>query len=251
MLIDDLPVSVWLPYRRPRRKALLRLFCFPYAGGGASLFRTWLDFLPAEIAVVPVQLPGRENRLFENPVTQFSTLVALLAEALSPCLDLPYACFGHSMGALLSFELVRFLRRKGYPLPVHLFVSARSAPQLPDLDPSVHTLPDGAFVEEIRRLQGTPEAILQNTELLQILLPLLKADFALCKNYIYQEEAPLACPVTAFGGVQDGEISRMDLQAWSKQTSGPFRLRFFAGDHFFLQTERVALLEALGRDLLR
>lgn len=251
MSIDDVPVSVWFPYRQPRRKARLRLFCFPYAGGGASLFRPWLEALPSEIAVVPVQLPGRENRLLEPPVTQLSRLVDLLAEALAPYLDLPYACFGHSMGALIGFELIRLFRRKGYPLPVHLFISARSAPQLLDLDPPLHALPDQAFIEELRRLQGTSEEILQCPELLQILLPLLRADFALCQQYAYQPEPPLACSLTAFGGIQDQEISRADLLAWREHTSGSFRLRFFAGDHFFVHTERAALLEAVGRDLLR
>ena len=144
---------------------------------------------------------------------------------------MPYAFFGHSMGSLISFELVRYLRREGHdPGPVRLFVSGHRAPQLPDPDPPTHHLAEPEFIEELRRLKGTPEEVLQNAELLRLMLPLLRADFALCETYIYRPEKPLTCPITAFGGLQDDEVPRETLAAWHEQTYNSFKLRFFVGE---------------------
>jgi len=214
------------------------------------MFRTWSESLPPEIEVRPVQFPGRENRLLEAPFSQLFSLIESIAQALLPYLDMPFAFFGHSMGALVSFELARYLRRQHSLSPLHLFVSGRRAPQLPDPDPPIHHLPQAEFLEELRRLKGTPEEVLQNAELLHLLLPLLRADFALCETYFYTPEEPLLYPITAFGGLQDDEVSRDVLTAWREQTRSSFKSRFFVGDHFFLHKERVSLLLALCQDLL-
>ncbi len=243
-------IDQWILYSRPRKQAQLRLFCFPYAGGGASIFRTWAEMLPSTIEVCPIQLPGRENRLLETPFSTLSPLIEHVAQALLPRLDLPFAFFGHSMGALISFELARYLRRKTYPFaPAHLFVSAHRAPQLPDPDPPTYYLPNAAFLNELRRLNGTPEEILQNQDLLRLLLPTLRADFALCETYQYVPDVPLGCPITTFGGLQDDEVSHEMLAAWRQQTSGAFTLRYFVGDHFFLHNEQAALLQVLSQNL--
>jgi len=177
-------------------------------------------------------------------------LIDTLAPALLPYLDMPYAFFGHSMGSLISFELARYLRQIGHHLqPIHLFVAARRAPQLPDPDPPTYSLPEQEFIQELRRLQGTPEEVLQNIELLQVLLPLLRADFALCETYHYTEETPLQCAISALGGLQDTDISHDALTAWRKQTTGLFKSRFFAGDHFFLYKDQRNLLQTLSLDL--
>lgn len=244
-------VNLWLQYWRPSRRARLRLFCFPYAGGGASIFRTWSELLPPEIEVYPVQLPGRESRLHETAFSELLSLISPLAQALLPYLDMPYAFFGHSMGSLISFELARYLRReRHHPGPIHVFVSGHRAPQLPDPDPPTHHLPEPEFIEELRRLRGTPEEVLQSAELLHLMLPLLRADFALCETYLYHPEKPLTCPITAFGGLQDDEVPRETLAAWREQTCNSFKLRFFVGDHFFLHKEQLSLLQALSLDLL-
>lgn len=228
----------------------MRLFCFPYAGGGASIFRTWHDRLPQEVEICPVQLPGREGRLLEPPFSDLSTLIDELAVALSSFLDMPYVFFGHSMGALISFELTRHLRQmKHHPLPAHLFVSGRRAPQILDPDPPTSHLPDAEFVEELRRLKGTPEEVLENEELLHLLMPVIRADFHLCETHTYIHGYPLECPITAFGGLYDTEVPRQMIAAWKEQTSSAFRLRFFDGGHFFLHKERDALLAALLQDL--
>jgi medium-chain acyl-[acyl-carrier-protein] hydrolase len=154
------------------------------------------------------------------------------------------------MGALISFELARQLRRQKAPEPSYLFVSAQEAPQLPALSPSLHQLPEADFVEQLRRINGTPEAILQDTELMRVMLPMLRADFAMCETYMYQEEEPLTCPISVFGGQQDGEVSYDSLTAWRDQTSNVFTLRLLPGAHFFLKDSQAPLLQAISHDLM-
>ena len=239
----------WIAYRKPCPQARLRLFCFPYAGGGVSIFRAWSDSLPADVEVCPVQLPGRGTRLMESPFTRLSPLIQALAQALLPFLDKPFAFFGHSLGALVSFELARQLRREYAVQPVRLFISADRAPQIPNRDPPIHSLPEGEFLVELRRLNGTPREVLEDEELRQIMLPLLRADFAVYETYGYSTEPPLNCPISAFGGLQDHRVSRGDLEAWRDQTSGSFSLRMFPGDHFFLNTTQPILLRVLYQEL--
>ena len=242
-------VDPWIQFWQPKLQARLRLFCFPYAGGGASIFRTWSEILPPQIEVCPVQLPGRESRLLEAPFSQLFLLIEPLAQALLPYLYMPCAFFGHSMGALISFELAHYLRQQYDLSPVHLFVSARRAPQLIARDAPIHHLPEPQFVEELRRLKGTPEEVLQTSELLQLLIPFLRADFAMCETYLYTPGEPLTCPISVFGGLQDEEVSRDMLTAWHEQTRGSFKLRLFVGDHFFLHAARASLVQALLQDL--
>jgi medium-chain acyl-[acyl-carrier-protein] hydrolase len=243
-------VSPWFRYWQRKPHARIRLFCFPYAGGGASLFHTWSECLSQEIEVCPIQLPGREERLSDRSFSTLSSLLEVLAPLLLSYLDMPYALFGHSMGAMISFELARYFSRIHNLEPMHLFVSGRRAPQIPNSDPPTHNLPEPEFIEELRRLKGTPEEVLQSEELLHILLPLLRADFTLCETYSYTHGDALKCPLSAFGGLQDTDISREDIAAWQEQTRGPFKMRFFRGNHFFLQKEQVSLLHALTLDLL-
>jgi len=168
-----------------------------------------------------------------------------MAHALRPFLNCPFAFFGHSMGALISFELARQLRRLKAPEPTYLFVSGQQAPALsPPLEPF-----EDDFMEYLR-LNGTPEAVLQNAELMRIILPMLRADFAMCETYVYQEEEPLACPISVFGGLQDGDVSYNSLPAWRDETCSIFTLRLLPGAHFFLKDSRVALLQAISHDLM-
>ena len=239
----------WIIRRKPNPQARLRLFCFPYAGGGVSIFRVWPDGLPTDVEVCAVQIPGRGTRLMELPFTRLSPLIHALAEALSPFFDKPFAFFGHSLGALMSFELARRLRRQYGVQPVCLFISADRAPQIPNRDPLTYNLPEGEFLTELRRLKGTPGELLEDEELMQIMLPVLRADFAVYETYEYSTEPPLNCPISAFGGLQDQRVSRGDLEAWRDQTTVSFSLRMFPGDHFFLNTAQPALLQALSQNL--
>lgn len=245
------PKNAWVACPRPSPRANLRLFCFPYSGAGASIFYTWPDVLPAAIQVCPIELPGHGTRLTEPLFTRLPPLVQAAASALLPHLDQPFALFGHSLGSLVTFELARCLRRQYNLSTVHLFVSGHDAPHIPDTDPPIHALPEAEFVAELRRLNGMPEEILENAELMQLLLPILRADFEICETYVYQADEPLDCPLSAFGGLQDDGLTRQGLEAWSEHTTAAFSPRMFPGDHFFLNTERMLLLQAIARDLER
>ena len=230
-------------------KARLRLFCFPYAGANASIFRLWANTLGPEIEVCPVHLPGRERRLKELPIAHMEVLISALATALLPYLDQPFAFFGHSMGSLISFELARELRRRHAPSPTHLLLSGRHAPHLAPLAPPIHQLPPLDFMAALRRYQGTPESVLQNAEIMQLLLPVLRADFALCETYVYTEEPPLNCPISVFGGLQDEYANPPALKAWQTQTCSSFSLQMFPGHHFFLNTVGEPFFQAITRQV--
>jgi medium-chain acyl-[acyl-carrier-protein] hydrolase len=239
----------WVVRPQPQPHARLRLFCFPYAGGGASIYRTWPKDLPPEVEVLAIQLPGREIRLHEPALTQLEPLLTILAEVLMPYLTTPFVFFGHSLGALISFELSRRLCQLGQRLPLHLFASGRAAPQIPDPTPPMCYLPEPEFIAELRRLNGTPEEVLRHDELRTLMLPLLRADFMINETYRYTLGPPLDCPISAFGGLSDHIVCEADLAAWQAQTSSTFTLRMFPGDHFFLRVVQADLLRAIQQDL--
>ncbi len=217
----------------------LRLFCFPHAGGGPAAFQGWAQRLPGPVVVTPLRAAA----------AGMAELVAALYHAIAPELDQPFAFFGHSMGAAAAFELARLLRRRGRPLPRLLVASGARAPQFR----RGHTPPpepdDAQLLEELRRLDGTPRNVLDDPELLRALLPVLRQDAAIYRNYVYADEPPLDCPVRAYGGVDDPHVRREHLEGWAEQTTAGFAVRTFPGGHFYLQTSRDEFLAALGRDL--
>lgn len=229
----------------------MRLFCFPYAGGEALSFRDWAENLPSLVDVYAVQLPGRGGRITEPLFTSLSPLIEVIVKALLPHLDKPFAFFGHSMGALISFELARLLSRENGLQPTHLFVSGRRAPQLADKERITYNLPEQEFIEELRRLNGTPDEVIEQPELMEVMLPIVRADFKLCQTYVYSPGPPLSCPITAFGGLEDKEVTREHLEAWREQSSATFSLRMLPGDHFFLRESEPMFLTILSRELSR
>lgn len=234
----------WLVCPQARPQAQLRLFCFPSAGGGPAQYRPWLRALPETIELQLIQPPGRESRLREPLLRRLPEIVSQIGEALLPLLDRPYAFFGHSMGALLAFESVRWLRYVAAAQPTQLFVSGRRAPDLPTIDRAIHHVDDAEFIREIvARYNGIPQIILDDPELLQIFMPTLRADLEVIETYQHAREAPLDCPLTAFAGLADQRVSRADLEAWRAQTTQGFRVHQFAGDHFYLQQQRDALIQ--------
>lgn len=185
----------------------------------------------------------------EKPFSDLLALVQAIAAALEPDLDKPFAFFGHSMGAMISFELARHLRRKYGLLPAHLFISGRRAPKLVRTERVTYNLPESEFFDSLRNLNGTPKEVLEHRELMQLMSPLLRADFAVCQTYTYLHEPPLNCPLTVFGGLSDREVNRKQLEAWREETSASFVLRMLPGDHFFLDSAQATLLSLLSHEL--
>ncbi len=244
------PENQWFPGAE-RSVAKPRLFCFPYAGGGALSYRGWEAPLAAAVSVCPARLPGRETRLREAAVTSMAAVVDALEAAIQPYLDHPFAFFGHSMGAAIAFELVRSLRRSKRPLPFALYVSAARAPQFrlnwsPPPEPD-----DGELLDQLRRLDGVPAELLANRAAMQLALPALRADTALYRNWIYTPELPLAAPIFAYAGIGDPNVSLEQVDAWGEQTASRFARREFEGGHFFIRSARDVFLRRLLADLER
>ncbi|GHO83341.1 thioesterase II family protein [Dictyobacter formicarum] len=236
--------SPWIVSRQTYPKN--RLFCFPYAGGGASIYRLWPQALPPEVEVCPIQLPGHETRIGEEPIDRLQALLPALVQALNPYLHEPFQIFGHSMGALIGFELTRQLRRQHLPTPTYLFMSGHQAPQISRPATRTWQKPDAEFIQSLKNMGGTPDTVLQNAELMQLLLPTLRADFALNETYQYQAEEPLTIPITVFGGSEDKEVDPTELKAWQEQTIYPIVQRIFPGNHFYLHTHQSLLTQAIA-----
>ncbi len=243
-------LSAWFIRPKPNPWARLRLYCFPYAGAGVSAFRNWITALPGEIELTIVQLPGRGSRLQEKPYLRMISLIPDLIQVLELDLDRPSAFFGHSLGAIVSYEAARALNSRSINQPIHLFVSGRSAPQIPDPNEPIYHLPDPAFLEKIRQFKGTPGEILENEELVQIFLPILRADFTLNETYLFKPGNKLVCPITVFGGKQDPRVPYDNLSAWGDLTQRGFRLQIFPGEHFFIHSEQGQILESVVLELL-
>ena len=229
----------------------MRLFCLPFAGGGASMFRTWGKALPPTIEVCPVQLPGREERLADPPYTDLRALAESLAVQLQPYVQKPFALFGHSVGALLAFELTTSLRRQSGPMPLVLYLSAHRAPHLPLRRKPLYQLPDAEFLQGVRAMGGTPAAVFESKAVLDLVLPALRADFTALDTYRFVPEAPLDCPLVLYAGLKDTEVSPQDVETWQEYTTRTTILRLFPGDHFFLRSDRELLLQTTAATLVQ
>ncbi|WP_158889663.1 thioesterase II family protein [Amycolatopsis anabasis] len=224
--------------------ATVRLYCLAHAGGDARMFAKWAELLPEYIEVCPVQLPGRGERLRQRPL---DTLDAVLDDIL-PVVDtsLPYALFGHSLGAILAFEAADRLRDRA---PARLFVSGHRGPHLPLREEVIHHLPDAEFVARLRELGGTPQVVLENPGFLRMFLPVMRADFTISETYRYQNRAALNCPIVVFGGTEDPDVNSAELDGWRRHTDGGCRVEQFPGDHFFLFNEPEPMLAVLTSEL--
>ncbi|BFV59652.1 hypothetical protein KCMC57_up47560 [Kitasatospora sp. CMC57] len=231
-----------------RPHATTRLFCLPYAGGGASVFRDWAAALPADIEPWAVQLPGREDRLGTPPLRRMGEVLNVLVPELIPHLDRPFALFGHSMGALVAWNLARSLRRMEAGSPVRLFVSGCVPPQVREAT-THHTGTDQELLAKLRSWSATPEAVLADPELMQLLLPVVRADIEVVETYRFTEGPLLDCPVTAFAGTGEESAGGAALPRWGELTSGEFDLRMFPGGHFFLHSARPDVLAEISRRL--
>jgi medium-chain acyl-[acyl-carrier-protein] hydrolase len=250
IMIPQTPANRWWHTAKSRARVRLRLFCFPYAGGSASLFWTWQVGLQDWVSVTALQLPGRANRIQEAPFTSMSDLIPIVGHSMIPLLTHgSFAFFGHSMGAVLGFEVARWLKHNGFPTPKSLFVAGRRAPQIPDTEHSIHGLDDSEFIANLANNKGTPTHVLNNRELMTLMLPTLRADFRLIETYEYYPDAPLCSSIVAFGGTDDDETRDGKLDAWKAQTTQTFRRHQLQGDHFFIHTNEQELLRLLRREL--
>ncbi|MGW8765417.1 thioesterase II family protein [Streptomyces sp. NPDC055815] len=239
----------WLITPRPDADARLRLFCVPYAGGGASMYRGWAHRLPAGVEVNAVQLPGREERFREEPALRLDDVVARLGTVLAGRTDRPYALFGHSMGSLLAFETARWLRAEGCPAPEFVIVSGRGAAQIPPPWPAIHHLPEEEFVQRVIDMHGTPAWVFEDAQLRAMVVRTLRADLTVVDTYRYRDEAPLPCPVTAFTSPGDGLAPIEHVRAWAEQTTAGFRCHEIEGGHFFLRDNAETFLSVLNSEL--
>lgn len=235
----------WIATFKPVTQPRLRLICFPYAGSGPVVFHQWPNELPQDVEVLGVRLPGRETRLREPAFTRLSPLVATLADVLRPFTDTPFVIFGHSMGALIGFELVRYWRDQNGPQPVHLLVSGHRGPHRPAHHPQVHTADKQTFLNRLKNLGGTPAQFFALDDLVDIMLPALRADFSVWETYAYEEKLPLALPITTFGGRGDSEATEADFAAWQQHTSQDFRLHLFDGGHFYFRQDASPLIRLI------
>jgi surfactin synthase thioesterase subunit len=215
------------------------------------MFREWGPAFAGAIEVCPVSLPGREDRLAEPPFTRLTPLVDALAHELVPHMRIPAAFFGHSLGAVVAFEVARRLRSAAGLSPVHLFVSASRPPQSVNRQRRLHQLPRAALVRELRQFDGTPGELLESDEFLELMLPTLRADLAIVETYVYEDDSKLECPISVFGGVADRTVPPVELLGWRDHTSHVFALRTYPGGHFFLQEAQSAVLSAVSSDLLQ
>jgi surfactin synthase thioesterase subunit len=243
------PTKTWFPYWKPQRGARLRLFCFPFAGGSASVFQRWADFGPS-VEVLNVQYPGRETRFQERPLNRLSTLVEMLGPVMLPLLDRPFAFLGYSLGTVVSLHLAYWLRRAGAPAPQGLVMAAGTPPKL--CRPlGIHTLPDEGLIAELRRYGAAPPQVLANRELMTLLLPMVRADFEMLDTYAQPDEAPLSVPLAVWGGTEDPHPSPQTLETWRDYTTQDFTLQLIPGGHFFMLSAGEALREAVERTLIR
>lgn len=243
----------WFLSSAPKCEMEVRLFCLPYAGRGASIYKEWQKLVPSWIDVCPIRLPGRETRIREPLIRDMKVMVDNLARAILPFLHDPYVLFGHSMGALITYELANRICELRYPKPVCLFISGRAAPSVAhdSLSRPAQNLSDSEFIEEIaNNIHSTVLQLVSEPELMSVMLPILRADFELIQSYSYVTRPPLETPIIVFSGTSDSSVPPEDLKPWANCTSSHFSIEMLEGDHFFVhKSDQVVgkILKALNR----
>lgn len=241
----------WLPLKRAKGAVPeLRVYCFPHAGGSAGSFADWQSDLDDSIELCPLHLPGRGARMREYPPTNLPALVRAIAEEALHDDGVPFVFFGHSLGALVAFELAHLLRyQPRRRQPRILFISGADAPSRERGLRRLHLLDDAALLKVLESFDGTPPEILQDRDLVEMMLPAIRADFAMAANYQYVARYPLSIPIVVFAGHADTHVSEIGADGWARETTAPCRMHWFSGGHFFVQTARNPVLAAISSEL--
>lgn len=242
MSINVSTENPWLLRFSKSASPSLRLFCFPFAGSSASIFRPWIDSLPGEVEVLAVQLPGRENRLRERCIRDLDEIVAELEHSIDDCFDLPFVFFGHSLGSLIAYELLRRLEASGRYRAELFFASGGPAPHTCVCPAEPRRLTQDQILRDLRRISVTHAALLDDPEVLALMLPVLQADFEIYANYRYREAAPLQSSIVAIRGATDGYITPQRQMEWKQHTDGRFAFHTVPGPHLFMVDSSGALL---------
>ena len=249
--MDSEQTKQWLACPQPNPRAQTRLFVFPYAGGGPAAFGQWPGALPSMVETWIAHYPGRGSRYNEAPCTRIQLLAQNLSQAVKPLLDKPFAFFGHSLGALVAFELTKQLHEQSLARPQILFASACGAPDGHDPQPPIHDLPDSQFIQAVNDINGIPSELMSVPELMNLFLPALRADFEAAENYATRPgEFMLSCPIIALGGIDDPQVDRLHMEKWSSYTTAGYRARYYPGDHFFINTARDAVIASISDELI-
>ena len=250
MSADDDPRRRWIFRPEPRPDAPLRLYCFPSAGAAGHAYAAWPDRLPEIVDVCAIQLPGRGPRISELPITRMQPLVESACAALLPEWSRgPFALYGHSLGSLAAFEVARHLRRIGGPRPEALFLSGRQAPQQPGESFSLAEASDDELWEELRSYNGTPDELLDDPEVRNYFLPILRADFEIVGNYRFEPGPPLDVPLWIAIGLDDASTPLGSETGWQEQTTADCVFRHYEGEHFFIHSQADLFLAELASDL--
>lgn len=250
-MTDSNALSSWFNTYNRSQQGQSRIFAFPYSGAGSSIFYQWAQsFHHSPVDFIGVQLPGRENRLRDKPISDLVSLIEQLQFNITPWLDKPFVFFGHSLGALIAFELCRALHEQNLPLPQHLFISAFRAPELPNPNRELHQLPATDIISGLREYAGTPEVVLNDPKLMALFLPLLRADFSVHETYQYQEKEQLPHPITVLSGTRDTIVRPETMYNWHRQTVNNFQHLHYDGDHFFLNPHRDDIIRHLQQVFL-
>lgn len=240
-------VSPCLPHMPPAPADLPRLFCFPYAGGSAGYYRQWQPLLQDTARVCPVELPGRASRYHDPLPENMDSLTSELGEALLPFTNEPYIFFGHSLGSCLAFAVIQYLSTRGARLPMLLFASGRYPAHLQLPRRTFHLLDDEEFIDELRRLGGTPEDVLTDPAFKEYFLPVIRNDFMLIETHVSELSAPLPVPIAVLGGTGDMDSPPCSLEKWGELSSSGCSVKLFDGGHFFIDSKKDQVILEIKR----